>query len=89
MSTAPHQPEPSEWLASNEIKAGYYWCRLGESDHAPAIVKIDDQQSPDELALWEFECGEWQPLKSYGPAWQFAALAAPLPAPAGEKDANE
>ena len=61
----------SGWLGQNELKAGYYWCRLGDDDTAPTIVKIDDEQSPEELALWEFKCGEWQSVVAYGPPWQF------------------
>lgn len=65
------------WLGPNDLRSGYYWCRLGADDTAPTIVKIDDQQSPDELTLWEFESGEWQSLTAYGPAWQFFPVACP------------
>jgi len=65
------------WLGPNDLKAGYYWCRYGEADAAPTIVKIDDNQSPDELALWEFGCGEWQSVTAYGPPWQFFPVDCP------------
>ena len=80
MSTKNEAPQgvgTDDWLGPNDLKAGYYWCRLGETDAAPTIVKIDDQQSPDELALWEFECGEWQSVTAYAPSWQFLPVACP------------
>jgi hypothetical protein len=75
----PHRPSvvSGGWLGPNDLKAGYYWCRIGTTDAAPTIVKIDGQQSPDELALWEFECGEWESLRAYGPSWQFLPVSCP------------
>jgi hypothetical protein len=65
------------WVSVKELEAGYYWCRLNASDDQPTIVKICDQTSEEELALWEFERGEWEPLTSYDNAWQFLPITSP------------
>lgn len=83
MNTEPQNFQLNDaWVSVEDLKVGYYWCRLGPEDDDPTIVKITyesyDGSDDKGLVLWEFESNGWQPLRYYGPPWQFQPVAKPI-----------
>ncbi|AJF08259.1 hypothetical protein [Geoalkalibacter subterraneus] len=53
------------WICPTQVKEdGYYWCRQGEDDFCPTVVRVE-QNSAGEFVVSEFGCLKEQSVRKY------------------------